>query len=202
MNTQENESAQLYDARLEKLIELALVDGVLTEKKKQILMKKAVEFGIDPDEFEMVLDAKLYSKQQEATPKPNASLKIRINNEEDDEYDDEDEYDEEENNDFANNEDDSDGDLVFTASRLSKDNKLFPPSIVFDEAGIRVKLPSLFKKNESFIPYSAISEVSIETPLIGFSTIEFVGLDMRYRLSGFMKDEVLQMQRILKNGGL
>lgn len=54
----------MYNMQLEKLIELALMDGELTEKEKQILFKKAEAAGIDLDEFEMVLNAKLYEKQQ------------------------------------------------------------------------------------------------------------------------------------------
>lgn len=50
----------MYNEKLEKLIELALADGELTEKEKQILFKNAESEGIDLDEFEMVLDAKLY----------------------------------------------------------------------------------------------------------------------------------------------
>jgi hypothetical protein len=54
----------MYNEQLEKLIEMALVDGELTEKEKQILFKKAEAFGVDLDEFEMVLEAKLFEKQQ------------------------------------------------------------------------------------------------------------------------------------------
>ncbi len=54
----------MYNEQLEKLIEMALMDGELTEKEKQILFKKAESFGVDLDEFEMVLEAKLYEKQQ------------------------------------------------------------------------------------------------------------------------------------------
>lgn len=50
----------MYSKQLAKLIELALVDGKLTEKEKQILFKKAASEGIDLDEFEMILDAKFY----------------------------------------------------------------------------------------------------------------------------------------------
>ena len=53
----------LYDPRMEKLIHAALADGVLTEKEKQVLFKKAETMGIDLDEFEMILDARLYEKQ-------------------------------------------------------------------------------------------------------------------------------------------
>ena len=68
-NAQQEETSisQLYDPRLEQLINAALADGVLTEKEKQVLYKKAEALGIDLDEFEMVLDAKLYEKQHKPT---------------------------------------------------------------------------------------------------------------------------------------
>lgn len=43
---------------------MALMDGELTEKEKQVLFKKAEAMGIDLDEFEMVLDARLFEKKQ------------------------------------------------------------------------------------------------------------------------------------------
>ena len=49
----------MYTEQLETLINAALADGVLSEKEKQILFKRAQSLGIDLDEFEMVLDAKL-----------------------------------------------------------------------------------------------------------------------------------------------
>lgn len=55
----------MYNEQIENLINLALADGELTEKEKQILFKKAEAAGIDLDEFEMVLDARLYEKQKD-----------------------------------------------------------------------------------------------------------------------------------------
>ncbi len=43
----------------------ALADGELTEKKKQILFKNAEVQGIDLDEFEMVLYARLFERNKE-----------------------------------------------------------------------------------------------------------------------------------------
>lgn len=63
----------LYSKKMEALIEAALEDGLLTEKEKQILFKKAEAEGIDLDEFEMVLDArllKLKKAQKEKTDHP------------------------------------------------------------------------------------------------------------------------------------
>ena len=54
----------LYNEKMEALISAALMDGVLTEKEKQVLFKKAQEQGIDLDEFEMVLDARLVELQK------------------------------------------------------------------------------------------------------------------------------------------
>ncbi len=56
----------LYTEKIEALINAALADGVLTEKEKQILFKKAQEEGIDLDEFEMVLDGRLVDLQKKA----------------------------------------------------------------------------------------------------------------------------------------
>ncbi|MFV0164347.1 hypothetical protein OBK04_11935 [Empedobacter falsenii] len=50
----------MYSEQLEKLIELALSDGELTEKEREVLYKKAQAENIELDEFEMVLDAKLF----------------------------------------------------------------------------------------------------------------------------------------------
>lgn len=54
----------IYGNYMEHLIDMALADGELTEKEKQVLFKKAEANGIDLDEFEMVLDARLYEKQK------------------------------------------------------------------------------------------------------------------------------------------
>ncbi len=60
----------MYDERIERLIEAALIDGELNEKEKQILFRNAQAAGIDLDEFEMILEARLYkikkSKEDEA----------------------------------------------------------------------------------------------------------------------------------------
>ncbi len=53
----------MYNEQIENLINLALADGEITEKEKQILFKKAESLGIDLDEFEMVLEAKLYERK-------------------------------------------------------------------------------------------------------------------------------------------
>jgi hypothetical protein len=45
--------------QLDKLTEFILKNGELSEKEKDLLIKKAVKFGIDPIEFEKALRKKL-----------------------------------------------------------------------------------------------------------------------------------------------
>lgn len=58
----------MFNEKLDKLIEMALMDGVVTDKEREVLFKKAKEMGVDLDEFEMVLDAKLVEKQKQGAP--------------------------------------------------------------------------------------------------------------------------------------
>jgi len=62
----------MYDEKIEALISAALADGVLTEKEKQVLFKRAQAEGIDLDEFEMVLDARLVELQKAEAAKAKA----------------------------------------------------------------------------------------------------------------------------------
>ena len=54
----------MFSEELEELIEIAIADGELTEKKRQILFKRAISEGIDLDEFEMILDSRLSKKRK------------------------------------------------------------------------------------------------------------------------------------------
>jgi hypothetical protein len=45
---------------IEKLIDLALADGQITEKERNVILKKAIELGVDTDEVEINLDGKLH----------------------------------------------------------------------------------------------------------------------------------------------
>ncbi len=65
---------------IERLIEAALLDGVVTDKERAILIKRATAQGIDPDEFEMVLDAMILEKGAQsaatASSTPHAALEV------------------------------------------------------------------------------------------------------------------------------
>lgn len=55
----------MYNKELETLIDAALTDGILTAKEKQTLYKKAQALGVDLDEFEIVLNARLTKVEDE-----------------------------------------------------------------------------------------------------------------------------------------
>ena len=47
-------------SEIEKLIDLIIADGNISDKEKSVILKKAAESGIDKDEIEMILDAKMH----------------------------------------------------------------------------------------------------------------------------------------------
>lgn len=54
---------------LEQLVELALADGYVTEKERNVLRNKAEKLGYDPDEIDVILDGNLYIKTNKNKPK-------------------------------------------------------------------------------------------------------------------------------------
>ena len=53
----------MYNEKLEALITAALADGVLTDKEKNLLFKKAEAMGIDRDGIELVLPGRLAKRK-------------------------------------------------------------------------------------------------------------------------------------------
>ncbi len=49
----------MYSEELEEIIDAALADGVLTDKERKVLMRRAEEEGVDLDEFEVVIEGRL-----------------------------------------------------------------------------------------------------------------------------------------------
>lgn len=68
----------MYNEELEQLIDAALTDGELTEKEKQILFKKAQAMGVDLDEIEMVLEARLIKKKSENNQLPQNIIARKV----------------------------------------------------------------------------------------------------------------------------
>lgn len=49
----------MYSKELEEIIDAALADGVITEKEREVLHKRAQAEGVDPDELDVVIDGRL-----------------------------------------------------------------------------------------------------------------------------------------------
>jgi hypothetical protein len=77
----------MYPPELEDLMTYAIANGELTAKKKIILFKKAESLGIDLDEFEMVLDGRLFEKRQTMNPTPMETPSITLPQAKDDSVD-------------------------------------------------------------------------------------------------------------------
>lgn len=86
------------------------------------------------------------------------------------------------------------------ASRLADGNKLFVPSITLDDAGLYVKLPGLFKGKETFLNYKDISAVTVDAPLVGFSTINFNAKGTWVSVHGFKSNEVKEIKAAIQQG--
>ena len=61
----------MYSEQLEAIIDAALADGVLTDKEREVLHKRAAQEGIDADELDIVIDGRLAKiKKQEDWLRP------------------------------------------------------------------------------------------------------------------------------------
>ena len=87
---------------------------------------------------------------------------------------------------------------IYTASRLTDGNRIFPTRIIIDDSTVTFKIPSLFSGKETTIPFTRISSVNIDCPFIGFSTIiiETTG-EGQILARGFTKSEVLEMKELI-----
>lgn len=86
----------------------------------------------------------------------------------------------------------------FIASRLSKGNELFPAHIILDDRGITFKVQGFFSGKETTILFHSVTSVEIETPMVGYSTIniETKG-EGKIVAHGFTKDEVKEIKEII-----
>ena len=64
------------NTEIEKLIDLALADGEITDKERSVILKKAVKLGEDPDEVEMILDGRLHESKKLKTKEKVGNIKI------------------------------------------------------------------------------------------------------------------------------
>ena len=52
-----------YPQELLDLVQEYLTDGVITAKERQVLLNKATALGVDPDEFDLYIDAQVQKLQ-------------------------------------------------------------------------------------------------------------------------------------------
>ena len=55
----------MFSKELESVIEAALADGVLTDKERAVLHRRAAEEGVDPDELDVVIEGRLAKMKRE-----------------------------------------------------------------------------------------------------------------------------------------
>ncbi|MBI4929977.1 MAG: hypothetical protein HY841_04380 [Bacteroidetes bacterium] len=90
--------------------------------------------------------------------------------------------------------------MKFTASRLSEGNKVFPAEIHCEQNGLTIKIPGLFSGQSKHLPYNQIGEVSVDAPLVGYSTIHFYTAGTRVSANGFTSSEVKQIKSAIEKG--
>ena len=63
---------------IEKLIKMALADGQITDKEREIILRKAEKIGLDVDEVEMYLEGSLDSKKQDNSSKLFQEISVNL----------------------------------------------------------------------------------------------------------------------------
>lgn len=85
----------------------------------------------------------------------------------------------------------------FESNRLTEGNKLFPTQVILTEKAVVVRKPAVFSSEETVIPYSQITYININTPLVGFSKIEIGTENQPVTITGLLKREVLEIQSLV-----
>ncbi|WP_299250215.1 hypothetical protein [uncultured Cytophaga sp.] len=89
--------------------------------------------------------------------------------------------------------------MKFTSSRLSSGNKLFPTEIHIEDTGIKIKNPGVFNSKSTFIAYIDIVSISIDNPLVGYSTLTFYTNSTNMVVTGFTKKQSEEINEIVLN---
>lgn len=90
--------------------------------------------------------------------------------------------------------------MKFIASRLSEGNKVFPAEIHIERSGLTVRIPGLFKGKSEYFDFKKISNIAVETPMIGYSTITFHASGAKVSAHGFTTSEVKQIKQAIEVG--
>ncbi len=87
---------------------------------------------------------------------------------------------------------------TYVASRMSDGNKVFPCKISIGGNGVTLKIPGFLRGQEATIPFSRISAVDIDCPLIGYSSITISTTGEGNVIGhGFSKSEVKEMKEMI-----
>ncbi|ABG60698.1 hypothetical protein [Cytophaga hutchinsonii] len=88
--------------------------------------------------------------------------------------------------------------MKYVSSRLSSGNNVFPTEIHIEPSGISIKEPGVFKSKSTFISFVDIVSVSIDNPLIGYSTLTFFTNSTAVSVTGFTKKQSEEINALIK----
>ncbi len=88
--------------------------------------------------------------------------------------------------------------MKYISSRLSSGNKTFPTEIHIEPAGISIKEPGVFKSKSTFISFVDIVSVSIDNPMVGYSTLTFFTNSTAVSVNGFTKKQSEEINALIK----
>lgn len=87
--------------------------------------------------------------------------------------------------------------MKYISSRLSSGNKLFPTEIYIEANGIKIKEPGVFNSKSTFISFADIVSVSIDNPMVGFSTLTFFTNSTSVVVTGFTKAQSEEINAVI-----
>ncbi|MDE7396943.1 MAG: hypothetical protein K2M98_04375, partial [Muribaculum sp.] len=94
----------LYPKELLELLYTFLADGVISDRERAALLKRAKKCGVDPEEFDLYIDSKVQEIEQSKHDEDEDDEDF----EDEDYYDDDDDEDDDEDNDDDDDDDDDD----------------------------------------------------------------------------------------------
>ena len=66
----------MYSEQLEQLIKSVIADGVITEKERAVLHKKAASEGVDEDEIDVYVDGLVAQMKPSLKSEPNIDMRF------------------------------------------------------------------------------------------------------------------------------
>jgi hypothetical protein len=89
--------------------------------------------------------------------------------------------------------------MIYTASRLSEGNKVYPVQIDCEDYNISIKQPGLFSNKVQTFDYKDISSVTIDSPFIGYSSVKFNVIGEIISVTGFSSSDVKKIKECVDN---